>query len=80
MSFLDDILKKIKANTLDKTNLDERLIGGTKQAASNLSAWSKPQIRSDYVSSVVSPAIARAGQTVASRYAQRMVLDLLQSL
>jgi hypothetical protein len=66
MSFLDDILNKVKANTLDKTNLDEKLVGGVKQAASNLSAWAKPQVRNDYVRNVVSPAISRAGQTVAS--------------
>jgi hypothetical protein len=66
MSFLDDILKKVKANTLDKTNLDERIVGGIKQAATNLSAWSKPQVRSDYVSDVVSPALARGGQAIAS--------------
>ena len=70
MGFLNNILQTIKANTLDKTDLDEKIVGGVNKffggakntintAGQNLNAWktvaTQPQARDSYISNVIKP-------------------------
>lgn len=74
MGFINNILQKIKENTLDKTNIDEQIVGGIKNllgganktintAGQNLNAWktvaTQPATRNDYVQNVITPSLPK---------------------